>query len=33
MAAKKKPKLSFEEGMASLEEMVLNMQRADLPLD
>jgi len=33
MAAKKKPKVSFEAGMASLEEMVLNMQNGDLSLD
>jgi len=33
MAAKKKPKVSFESGMASLEEMVLNMQNGDLSLD
>jgi len=33
MAAKKKPKVSFEAGMASLEEMVLNMQNGNLSLD
>ena len=33
MAAKRKSKVSFEEGMASLEEMVISMQRGDLPLD
>ena len=33
MAVKKKPKVSFEMGMASLEEMVLAMQKGDMPLD
>lgn len=33
MAAKKKPKVSFEEGMASLDELVLNMQKGDMPLE
>ena len=33
MAAKKKPKVSFEEGMASLDELVLSMQKGDMPLE
>ena len=33
MAAKKKPKVSFEVGMASLEEMVMRMQKGDMPLE
>lgn len=33
MAAKKKPKASFEEGMASLDELVLSMQKGDMPLE
>lgn len=33
MAAKKKPEVSFEVGMASLEEMVMRMQKGDMPLE
>ena len=33
MAAKKKSKVSFEAGMAALEEMVSGMQNGDLSLD
>ena len=33
MAAKKKPKVSFESGMVSLEELVSAMQKGDMPLD
>ena len=33
MAAKKKPKVSFETGMQSLEEMVRQMQSGDLSLE
>lgn len=33
MAAKKKPRVSFEEGMASLDELVLSMQKGDMPLE
>lgn len=33
MATKKKPKLSFEAGMDTLEAMVLSMQQGDLSLD
>ena len=33
MAVKKKPKVSFEAGMASLEEMVISMQQGDLSLE
>lgn len=33
MAVKKKPKVSFEAGMAALEEMVQNMQKGDMSLD
>ena len=33
MAAKKRPKVSFEEGMASLDELVLSMQKGDMPLE
>lgn len=33
MAAKKKPRVSFEEDMASLDELVLSMQKGDMPLE
>ena len=33
MAAKKKPKVSFEAGMAALEDVVLSMQNGELSLD
>lgn len=33
MAPKKKPKVSFEEGIGQLESMVDQMQRGELPLD
>lgn len=33
MAAKKKTKVSFEAGMAALEDMVSGMQKGDLSLD
>lgn len=33
MAAKKKPKVSYEAGMALLEEMVMKMQKGDMPLE
>lgn len=33
MAAKKKPKVSFESGMAMLEEKIQQMQRGEAPLD
>lgn len=33
MAGKKKTKISFESGMASLEDMVLTMQKGEQPLD
>ena len=33
MAAKKKPKVSFETGMAMLEEKVQQMQRGEAPLE
>ena len=33
MAAKKKPKVSFEAGMSALEDVVLSMQSGNLSLD